>query len=174
FMQKFLLFESGKSLLIVDQHAAQERINYELFIQQMNNSAIEVQNLLAPVSIKLTPQEMVVWEDAKSKLDEIGFSSNQWDDQTIAVHSHPQLINDIEQSVRNLLGGDKIEKCDHDTIAQRACKASIRAGQRLNKEQAEFQREQLLQCLDPFTCPHGRPIVLELNETFLDKQFLRT
>ena len=55
-----------------------------------------------------------------------------------------------------------------------ACRSSVMSGDALTQEQAEFQRGQLLQCKDPFTCPHGRPTVIEITEDFLNKQFLRT
>lgn len=174
FQQKYLLFESGSSLLVIDQHAAAERINYEMFIRQMDRRQIEVQHLLTPVLLKLNARELLIWEEAKEKLDEIGLSSHQFDRETIAIQTHPLLIKNVEKAVRDLLAGDNVAQCDHDTIARRACRASVMAGDKLNQPQAEYQREQLLQCLDPFTCPHGRPTVIELTGSFLDKQFLRT
>lgn len=174
FMNKFLLFESVASLLVIDQHAAAERITYEHLIVQMEKGQLEVQNLLTPTLIKISPQEMVSWEEAKDKLEAVGFSNSKWDKDTIAVHSHPQLLSETEKAVRLLLSGENIARCDFETIARRACRSSIMAGDKLNPQQAEFQREKLLQCLDPFTCPHGRPTIIELSENFLDKQFLRT
>jgi DNA mismatch repair protein MutL len=174
FISKYLLFESGQSLLVVDQHAAAERINYELFLRQMEKGQVEVQHLLSPVLLKLNPSEWLAWEELKDKLDAIGFNSNQWDKETVAIHTHPLLIQDTEKAIRELLSGERVAQADHDTIARRACRASVMAGDILNREKAEFQREQLLNCLDPFTCPHGRPTVVEITNSFLDKQFLRT
>lgn len=174
FRNKFLLFENAASLLVVDQHAAQERIMYETFIRQMNAGKVEVQTLLEPVLISLTPEELSRWEESQSILTTLGFDNNQWDRQTVAVHSHPALITDIERAVRNILQGETVNAQDHDTLARRACKASVRAGDKLAPEQALHQRDQLLRCLDPFTCPHGRPTVIEMTEGFLDKQFART
>lgn len=173
FINKFLLFESGNDLLLVDQHAAAERITYEQLMRQMEKSQIEVQNLLSPILIKLTAQEMNTWEEAKDTLESMGLSSSQFDNETIAVHTHPQLLKDPEKAVRHILVGEKVPKSDFATMARRACRSSIMAGDRLNPEKAEFLREQLLQCGDPFTCPHGRPTVVEMSEAFLDKQFLR-
>ena len=147
---------------------------FELFVRQMEKSGVETQQLLEPVVIPLTPQEMNTYEDLTDTLNEMGFETNQWDPTSIAVHSYPILIKNIETSVKNILAGEKVNKSDYAALAMRACKASVRAGDKLSAEQAEFQREQLLNCLDPFTCPHGRPIVLELTDQFLDKQFLRT
>ena len=173
-MNKFLLFEIDRSMLIIDQHAAAERITYEQLILQMEKGTIEVQHLLSPVLIKLTPQEILIWEEAKDKLEALGLSVTQWDQETIAIHTHPLFLKDIEKTIQNLLAGEDITKCDHDTMARRACRSSVMAGDKLAPEQAKHVRDQLIKCLDPFTCPHGRPTVIEINQNFLDKQFLRT
>ena len=75
--------------------------------------------------------------------------------------------------MRQILAGELLERTDFDTLARRACRASVMAGDHLTKPEAELQREQLLQCMDPFTCPHGRPTTIELTEGFLGKQLLR-
>ncbi len=172
-LNKYLLFESTSSLLLVDQHAAQERIMFEQFVAQMQESRVEVQNLLTPYLLKSSPQELNAWQDAQEALEAIGFSTSQFDDETIAIHAHPVLVKDPETAVRELLAGDNPARCDHETIARRACRSSIMTGDSLKPQQAEFQREQLLNCRDPFTCPHGRPTVVEMSLDFLDKQFLR-
>jgi len=174
FINKFLLFESGRSLLVVDQHAAQERITFEKLIQQLDKGKVEVQQLLSPIVIKLAPADMVIWEEAQKVFEELGFGTTQFDKGTIAVHSHPALVKDVERSVRDLLAGDNPARCDHESLARRACRGSVMAGDPLQPVQAQHIREQLLACRDPFICPHGRPTVIELTESFLNKQFLRT
>ena len=173
FINKYLIFQSGCSLLFMDQHAAAERITYEKLIGQMKNSKVEVQQLLAPVSIKLTPQEVLNWEQCQEEFQKMGFEVTAFDEETLAVHTHPQLINDIEKAIRNILSGGKIDKSDFDTMARRACRSSIMAGDHLPAEKIAFLKEQLLQCFDPLTCPHGRPTVIEISESFLDKNFNR-
>ncbi len=173
-INKFLLFESGTSLLVVDQHAAAERIAYEKFILQMEKGNVEVQHLLSPILLKLIPQELLIWEESQERLEKAGFSTSRWNPEQIAIHSHPQLLKNAEKAVQELLSGEHIGCADHDTIARRACRSSVMAGDSLNKQEAEYQKETLLKCLDPFTCPHGRPTVIEFSESFLDKQFLRT
>lgn len=171
---KFLLFEADRSLLIVDQHAAQERIVFEALIRQMERGLVEVQNLLTPDLLKISMAEMLAWEEGKETLEKLGLSSTQFDKNTIAIHSCPVLLGDPLRAVRELLAGGNITRADHATLARRACRASIRAGDSLKPIQSEFQKEQLLKCRDPFTCPHGRPTVIELKENFLDRQFFRT
>ncbi len=174
FMNKFLLFECDKSLFVVDQHAAQERIAFEQLMLQMEKGTVEVQHLLSPITVQLSLPEVVAWEEAKGRLEEMGFSSTLFDQETIAIHTYPVLLKNPEPAVRYLLAGENIAHCDHETIARRACRSSVMAGDYLNKEKAEFQRDQLIKCRDPFTCPHGRPTVIEMSEKFLDKQFLRS
>jgi DNA mismatch repair protein MutL len=174
FLQKFLIFEADESLLIVDQHAAQERIMFEKFKNQIDNAAIESQPLLTPLLLKLTLQEKIVWEELQEKLTDAGIETTQFDDDTIAVQTQPLLLKNIENVVRTLLAGADAPRMDHAALARRACKASIVAGDKLDISQAEHQRKQLLECKDPFTCPHGRPTLIEVTQDFLDRQFLRT
>ncbi len=173
FINKYLLFEEGTSLFLVDQHAAQERIMFEKFQKQIEAGTIEVQPLLTPVLLKLSAQERTIWHEAEEKIKDVGIETALFDEDTLAVHTQPLLLNNIENAVRTLLGGDDIARCDRSTIARRACKASIVTGDTLSPQQADYQRQQLLACQDPYTCPHGRPTVIELKENFLDRQFLR-
>jgi DNA mismatch repair protein MutL len=172
-LKTFLLFETEDSLLVIDQHAAQERISFEKLRKQIEASDIEVQKLLAPVLIKATAQELLVWEEIKDVLERVGFETTLFDKQTIAIHSHPQLVMQPENSLRNLLAGETVAKMDPEKLARLACRSSVMAGFAMNKEQAEYQRNALLQATDPFTCPHGRPTVVEIPEASLRKQFLR-
>jgi len=140
----------------------------------MQQGKIEAQNLLAPYLIKLTPQDLNVWQEAKNKLETIGFSTTLFDEETIAVHSYPVLLKNPEKAVRDILSGENVARCDHETIARRACRSSVMSGDKLSQQEAEFMREQLMRCRDPFICPHGRPTIIEISESFLNKQFLRT
>lgn len=173
FRNKYLLFETDDSLFIIDQHAAHERITYEKFKKQIESGKIEVQQLLMPVLMRLSYQEFIVWEDGRKKMEEIGFATTLWDKENIACHTHPQLISHPEMAIRNLLSEKNIPKCDNDTLARRACRESVMAGQLVKKEEAEFLKDELIKCKDPFICPHGRPTVVEIKEKFLNKQFLR-
>jgi DNA mismatch repair protein MutL len=139
----------------------------------MNKGEVEVQRLLSPVLIKLSIQEMLVWEKSQDELTAFGLESNLWDKETLAVHSYPTFLKDIEKAVRYILAGDPLGRGGHDALARRACRSSVMAGDCLKPQQAEHLRDELIQCLDPFTCPHGRPTVIEMSEEFLDKQFLR-
>ncbi len=172
-LKKYLLFETGDSLLAIDQHAAQERITFEKLESQIEKSEIEIQQLLSPILIKLNPQELLLWEESKETLEKLGFQSSLFDKSTLALHSHPLLITQPENSFRSLLSGESISRLSPEMLARMACRSSVMAGFAMNKVQAEFQRESLIKCRDPFICPHGRPTVVEILEETLQKQFLR-
>lgn len=173
-LNKYLLFESNDSLLVIDQHAAHERINFEKLKMQMENGKVQTQYLLTPVLVKLIHQEILSWEENKEILERMGFSCSLFDPETLAVHAHPWLITDPENSIRNLLSAEPIRAANNETLARRACHSSITTGYAVKKDEAEYQLSQLLLCQNPFSCPHGRPTVIEIPENTLNKQFLRT
>jgi DNA mismatch repair protein MutL len=172
-LRSFLLFETPGSMLLIDQHAAQERINFEKLSRQFARSKVEVQPLLTPYLVRLNPQELLAWESQKERIETLGFSCSLFDQTTLAIHSHPHLITKPEQSMRNLLAGEPLQKLDPETLARMACRSSVMAGDFMGSEQAENQRKELLACEAPFTCPHGRPTVIEIPETAIRSQFLR-
>ena len=172
-LNKYLLFEATGSLLVIDQHAAHERVNFEKLKNQIEKGKIEIQQLLTPILLKLSHQEILNWEENKEVFEKMGFGLSLFDKETLAIHAHPQLITQPENSVRNLLSGESIDKFNPETLARLACKSSITTGFCLKKEEAEFMRKQLLLLPSPFTCPHGRPTVIEITDDILNKQFLR-
>jgi len=173
FMNKYLFFEVENSLLVMDQHAAQERIVYEKLKQQIESGKIETQSLITPIILNMSKQETLAWEQSKEKLAQLGFETTLWDKESLAIHAHPVLITKPEIALREFLSGESVERCDMDNLARRACRGSIMAGDKISKSEAEHLKNELAQCADPFTCPHGRPTVIELRESFLNKQFLR-
>ena len=174
FMDKYLIFGAPGSLLLVDQHAAQERVTYEKYLRQIKSGRVEIQHLLTPITLSLSTEEKLAWEELGSHLERIGFQTTMWADDNIAVNSHPQLISSPEISVRNILAGEKEESYSDEFLARWACRSSIMAGDKVSKELALYLKSQLLACADPFTCPHGRPTVIEIEEKFISKQFGRT
>lgn len=175
-LKKYLLFQTSNSLIILDQHACQERITYEELKKQIETNKLEVQNLITPIVIKLSPQEMVTWEIIKDKINTIGFATTLWDKESIAIHSSHRLINDPEIALKNLLAQDQDNerRFDKESLAKRACHGSLKTGYDMTKEQALYLQKQLLSCQEFFTCPHGRPIILEISDSFLNREFLRS
>ncbi len=173
-MKKYLLFETENSILVIDQHAAQEKINYETLKKKMEEGSVEIQYLLEPTILRLTKKEFLVWENLHKKLEKLGFQTTIWNGDTIAVHSTPNLIKDPAIAIMNILSEVKEEeKYDDSIIARKACRSSVMFGDKVTKEEAEWLVKRLAKLDNPFTCPHGRPTIIEVTDKFLMKKFLR-
>jgi DNA mismatch repair protein MutL len=177
FNNKYHLFEEGESLFAVDQHAAQERILFEKFRRQVASGAVEVERFLTPLVVSLTPQERLVFDRLEEKLKTFGFEATVLDAGAVALHAAPSVLSDPAQAVRAILADDALAApvvhVDHDVLARRACRASVMSGDRMKPEEAAHQLKHLMVCDDPFTCPHGRPVFVELKTSFFDRHFLR-
>ncbi len=172
-MGTYLVFDADDRIYIVDQHAAHERITFEKLINQTKQGKLEVQQLLVPVTVTLTVQEMIVWQqDGNLKLEEIGFQTTKWDEKTIAVHTSPVEINNPEIAVRNILSDTNVNQSIEELL-RKACRSSTMANEKLTVDEAESLKKSLLLCERPLTCPHGRPTIIEIERRFIEKQFLR-
>lgn len=173
FMCKYHLFEEADSLFLVDQHAAQERIIFERIMSQVHSGQVEVQRLLAPLAVRLTTVEMLAWERLHGLLDQLGFETSLISRDTVAVFSYPLLLAAPENVLRQLLADEGQLKVDTESVARRACRASVMSGDRMQAVAADHQLRELLACADFMTCPHGRPVFVEMKAEALDRQFFR-
>ncbi len=172
-LETYLIFGSADCLFFVDQHAAHERIIFEKLLSQARKGKIKAEQLLIPLSLPLSTQEMLAWESGgKIRLEEIGFQTTQWDKQTIAIHSCPESIVNPELAVRNILSEGNVD-FDVETLLKKACRGSTMAGEQLSSEEAENLKITLMSCEQPLTCPHGRPTIIKISRKFIEKQFLR-
>lgn len=178
----YWIFESGERLLLVDQHAAHERILYDRLMARFESGRIS-QRLLSPQLVRLTANEMTLMDEAMPMLREAGFEVEPFDDTCVAIQAIPTLFGENEQPPRELLlealdewqagRGQVTRERIRRRVAQMACKHAIKGGDKLNDEQVEgFLREMLKSEAMP-TCPHGRPIVTEITRYALEKRFKR-
>jgi len=167
-------------LKVMDQHAAHERVLYEFFESALKNGNIEVQNLLFPVRLDLSASESVLMGKVALDLKRIGFTVEEFGDRSFVVQSVPAVIadKDIKNVIMEVLSD--LERCDLarvdvvDELKKRtACRAAIKAGDRLTLEEMLSLGDQLNACALPFTCPHGRPTMLDISLDELEKRFHR-
>lgn len=177
----YWIFESDDRLLLVDQHAAHERILYDRMMAHFEKERIS-QKLLSPQLVNLTASDMALVEEFAPVLAEAGFEVTPFDDRCVAVHAIPTLFGENESPKELLLealaqwqaGREKVtrEKM-RMRVAQMACKHAIKGGDKLTEVQVQgFLREMLNSHSMP-TCPHGRPIVTEVTRYALEKRFRR-
>lgn len=141
----------------------------------MASGEVEIERLLTPVVVRLTPQERLAFDRLEAGLKVFGLEATVLDDGALALQTAPSVLSDPARVLRAILADDvPVAHVDHDVLARRACRASVMAGDPMKPEAAAHQLKHLMACDDPFTCPHGRPVFVELKTSFFDRHFLRT
>ncbi len=177
----YLIFDFDETLLLVDQHAAHERVNYETFLRQMNNNAAVSQQLLLPVTVDLTADRFAVFAETQSDLTRAGIIAVPFGGTTVAIEAIPsQLSRRSPETILTIVLDDLA--ADRPTgahlikrIAESlACRASVMAGDRMTREEANGLLAALIACETGAVCPHGRPTYLRLSRAELDRRFGRT
>ena len=175
----YILAKSRDELVIIDQHAAHERILYEQVLESEKRGS---QELIAPVNLELDSKERVLIKDYIPYLEDFGFSISEFGPDSFAVTSVPNILGKLEERtvvhdiISDVLAEGRIK--DETGIFEHvskstACRGAIKAGATLSKEQMEDLVEQLYNSKNPFTCPHGRPTIVAFDRNDLDKLFKR-
>lgn len=175
----YILAEKGEDLVLIDQHAAHERILYEQVLRMKQS---RVQELITPVTIDLTPKEKVLMEEYIPYLEECGFGISEFGDNTYVVTFVPEVFGRLENPeivhdvISDLLASGKVKKdtgISEKVCKTLACRAAIKGGAACNPRQMEELIEQLKKAENPYSCPHGRPTVVTFTKGELDRMFAR-
>jgi DNA mismatch repair protein MutL len=175
----YILAEKGEDLVIIDQHAAHERILYEQVLKMKKS---RVQELITPVTIDLTPKEKVLMEEYIPYLEDYGFGISEFGDNTYVVTFVPEVFGRLEDTdiihdvVSDLLASGKVKKdigISEKVCKILACRAAIKGGAICNPRQMEDLIEQLKKAENPYSCPHGRPTIITFTKGELDRMFAR-
>ncbi len=176
----YLLFQDDESLYLIDQHAAQERIRYELYLKGLENIKNEKQDLLIPVDIEVDPSEYIFIKDNLDKFNDLGIEICESGINSFFIRSVPYwLKDDIKENINNLINFIYDKKSLNitlfkDEIAKKmACKSSIKANQYVRQIEALKLIEDLNKCNNPFNCPHGRPVFIKFKNYEIEKMFKR-
>jgi len=170
---------SGDDLVLIDQHAAHERILYE---QVLESGDTGVQEFITPVNLELDSKEKVLIKDYLPHLEEAGFIVSEFGPDSYAVTAVPHILGNLEDKtvvhdiIGDVLSGGRVR--DGTGISERvykstACRGAIKAGAAMTREQMGNLVAQLYMTKNPHTCPHGRPTVVTFSRTDLDKLFKR-
>ena len=175
----YIIAEGPDGLYLIDQHAAHERILYDRILAQWSQKEVEVQGLLQPITIELSPREEETLKASKESLAEFGFTIEPFGNRSYLIRTMPALMaraNIIEIIIVLLdsLASKEGPTPWEERIAQSlACHGAIRAGQQLNNDEIRELIKQLEQTKQPRTCPHGRPTMIHLTSHQLEKEFGR-
>ncbi len=176
----YILAEGEDGLYLVDQHAAHERILFDKILLQRAQKKPEVQGMLEPLAIELSPQQEQAMTACGILLNELGFTIEPFGERTCLVRAVPAVLNgnNLSEAIRELL--DEIgseqdsQKRDIRAAQSLACHGAIRAGQTLESSEMATLVKQLERTSQPRTCPHGRPTMIHLSSQQLKKEFGRT
>ena len=179
----YLLFEGKKDLYIVDQHAAAERIQYERLLKHSKKAKIKTQVLLSPITFDLPAKEteFLLNSDNLKKLEKFGFEISHFGGNTWKVSKYPVLMGKIQDEKALIeffeeldLGKSMLDIESTDKVIKlMACHSSLRGGEAITAARAEKLLADLRKCKNSFACCHGRPTIIKIDETFLEKKFQR-
>ena len=182
-----ILLEGPESLLVVDQHVAHERILYERFRRSLAEQESVSQTLLVPRVLELSAAENAALAECSAGLARCGYSVSSLSGGTAAITAIPAVLPDAEAEnlvlriATRVAGGDELPSEEEalaeylltQLAASRACRAAVKMHQALSAEKMESLIGELFACEHPYTCPHGRPVVLELTDRDLERRFKR-
>lgn len=174
----YIIFQDKESLILVDQHAASERVQYEKLSKKYRNS-IHAQDLLAPITIELKPHESEMLKNNLNTLNEYGINIEHFGGTTFVIRSlpiGPTNINEIKEIIEDLLSSGDLESKDtlkEAILKLMACHSSIRAGDKLSADMILSLIKNLFQTQMPYICAHGRPTLIRISNKQLEKLFKR-
>jgi len=177
----YILAQNERGLYIIDQHAAQERIKYEYFRDKVGEVATELQEMLVPITLEYSADECIKINEHQQELEKVGVFLEPFGYNSFIVRSHPQWLPRgeeqelIEDMIEQLLAMKKVDikKLREEAAIMMSCKASIKANHHLRNDEIQALLDELRRSSDPFTCPHGRPIIVHYSTYEMEKMFKR-
>lgn len=182
----FILVQIESDLLIIDQHVAHERIRYEQLHRQNENSKLESQHMLIPVTVDLDPAASSTMESLSVELEQFGFELEQFGNRTWVVKAVPiiletgiqQFLQEMIETAGELISSEKKDRINRmltdEIITLLSCHGAIKRNTPLTKEKMIWLIDTLFKCDEPYRCPHGRPITIRIEKRELFIKFGRT
>ena len=177
----YILAQNDDFFYMIDQHAANESINYEKIIKDLKNEKIVKYDLLIPIKLSFTQSEAILINEKKETINSLGIDFEEFGGTSFIVRSVPLWVNQsiasdyIEDVFMQVIREKKSTKEEFlDNLAKSlACKRSIKGNEFIGKTQIDFLLEDLVKCYNPYTCPHGRPIIIKYSKYQIEKWFKR-
>ena len=177
----YIICEDDTGMYIVDQHAGQERINYEYYLEKYANLDLSMRDLLVPITLEYPMSEFLIIEERKQMLAKLGINLEIFGDNGYVIKQLPMWMQNIdehvfiEDMVTQLLHDKKVDviKLQEHAIATLSCKASLKANTHLSQEGMQNLIDNLMCCDNPYVCPHGRPTIIYYSTYEIEKLFKR-
>ncbi|MCM1053027.1 MAG: DNA mismatch repair endonuclease MutL [Ruminococcus sp.] len=178
----YIIAENDEGVYMIDQHAAQERINYEKYMKALKEHKSATSRLLIPITVELSASDYVILKENINVLTEMGFIIEEFGVNTFKVSGHPTWLLEgyEEESVRKIIdlviiNKDKFSpvKFNESIAITLACKMSIKANMHISTSAIEELLKELVLCDNPYNCPHGRPTIIKFSIYDLERMFKR-
>lgn len=177
----YIIGENDEGMHIIDQHAAQERINYELYKKKLGEESKEITDVLVPIKLEFTSSEFLELKEKQDIINRVGIFFEEFGQNSVIIRKHPRWLNPkfTTDQIRKILeiiiseNDFSKEKFNEKVAITLACKMSIKANDYISLEEADKLLETLLKCENPYTCPHGRPTIINYSYYELEKLFKR-
>ena len=177
----YIICENEDGMYIVDQHAAHERVNYEMITKRYQDEEVTYTDMLVPLSIELSTSDYTLFQERKNVLTDLGFKIEDFGINTICIKNHPTWLKEnyeqdnIKYIVDLVLENKNFNKDRFlDSLAKMvSCKMSVKANEHLSLEQMEKLLNDLVKCDNPYNCCHGRPSIMKFSNYELEKMFRR-
>ncbi|MBC8632333.1 DNA mismatch repair endonuclease MutL [[Eubacterium] tenue] len=175
----YIILQKGSNMYLLDQHAAHERVLYERYMDKFYNMDINMQMLLDPIVLELSTTDMLKIEKNIDLFMKFGFEIEIFGKNHIMIRCVPTIFGtpESEKFVLDII--DNIDEINNnyelkgEKFASMACKSAIKANDTIYEEEINSLLKQIEMCKNPFTCPHGRPIFVEISKTEIEKMFKR-
>ena len=179
----YIICQNEEGMYIIDQHAAKERINYEIYKKKLGNPKKEMTSLLFPLTLEYTASEFLILKANFELIQSLGFEIAEFGLNSIIIKAHPvwlpkgyeeEAIRKILDVILNLEKNFNLERFLDHVAATVACKLSIKANTNITLEEMQNLIDDLRKCDNPFNCPHGRPTTIFYSNYELEKLFKRS
>ena len=179
----YIIAEDETGIYLIDQHAAQERVNYERNMRALKAKEVHTTELLFPITIELSGSEFLTVKKEVPHLQELGFDIEEFGMNTFVIKAHPTWLREgyEEESIRRIIdlivgGISSIDpvKFNESIAITLACKMSIKANMHISHEAQEELLNELCACDNPYNCPHGRPTIIKFSIYDLERMFKRS
>lgn len=175
----YIIFSKNDDMIMLDQHAAHERIRFEMYMSKYKANDISVQMLIDPIIMDLDANDMDTVRKNIDVFSSFGFLVEEFGHRSISIRGLPNTFGEPESKrfIYELIDGlgkiDNIYDTKYDEIAEIACKSAIKGNDKISIEEAKHLIGQLEECSNPYTCPHGRPTMVKMTRYEIEKLFKR-
>ena len=180
--QLYVLIESPEGLVLMDQHAAHERVLFEKMLRELETDSAPAQKLLLPLTLELDARDAGFLHANQKTLHKLGVGVSEFGEKTFLIDALPPYFPtaNLAQTFRNIIDelrqtGEEVHarRLSEDRIATTVCRHAVKAHDPLRGEELRALLQQLHQCELPYTCPHGRPTLIQMSYGELEKKFGR-